>query len=47
MDMESAMRANIESIAVLCGYSSSTQLAGCTDNVVENSYQAVGQIIAK
>ena len=47
MDMESAMRANIESIAVLCGYASSMQLAECTDNVVENSYQAVGQIIAK
>ena len=47
MDMEAANAANIDSIGVLCGYSTREQLLSCTTKIAENSYQAVQQIIAK
>jgi len=46
MDMESAMRANIESIAVLCGYGSEELLMKCSNKIYQNAYEAI-QFIAK
>jgi phosphoglycolate phosphatase len=46
MDMEAASSANIDGIGVLCGYAAKADLQKCTDNIAENSYEAVRQIIA-
>ncbi len=47
MDMEAASSANIHGIGVLCGYGEKEDLQRCTENIVQNSYEAVWQIITK
>jgi len=46
MDMQAASSANIQNMAVLCGYGNTKLLSECTDNIVQNSYEAVKYIIA-
>lgn len=41
MDMIAANAANIEGVAVTCGYASRETLALCTDNIYENALEAV------
>jgi phosphoglycolate phosphatase len=46
MDMESAHRAGIDKMAVLCGYGSKKLLSSCTEKIAANAYEAVEDIIA-
>ena len=46
MDMQAAKAANIESIAVLCGYGSREKLRKCSDKITQNALEAI-QFIAK
>ena len=46
MDMEAAKAANIDGIAVLCGYGSEENLMICSNKICQNVYEAI-QFIAK
>ncbi len=41
MDMLAAKAANVASVGVTCGYGSVNDLANCTDNIYQNSLEAV------
>jgi len=46
MDMEAAQAANIDGIAVLCGYGSEKNLMKCSNKICQNVHEAI-QFIAK
>lgn len=46
MDMHAARAANIDGIAVLCGYGESENLRKCSDKIMQNTLEAI-QFIAK
>lgn len=46
MDMHAAQAANIDGIAVLCGYGSNEKLRECSDKITQNTLEAI-QFIAK
>jgi len=45
MDMDSAKAANIDKMAVLCGYASCEQLSKCASEIYANAYEAVQNIV--
>ena len=47
MDMMSAKSANVDSVAVTCGYGNHETLLGCSDNIYQNTFEAVGFIANK
>ena len=47
MDMLSAKYANIGSVGVTCGYGSPETLSKCSDNIYQNTFEAVGFIANK
>ncbi len=47
MDMESAQRAGIEGIAVLCGYTPEESLMKCSSQIYQNTLQAIQFIAMK
>jgi phosphoglycolate phosphatase len=47
MDMLSAKSANVDSVAVTCGYGNRETLSRCSDNIYQNAFEAVGFIANK
>jgi len=47
MDMLSAKSANVDSVAVTCGYGNYETLSKCSDNIYQNALEAVGFIANK
>ncbi|SFZ99084.1 Phosphoglycolate phosphatase [hydrothermal vent metagenome] len=44
MDMQSATRANVESVGLTCGYGTEESLKKCTSNIEKNAFDAVSYI---
>lgn len=47
MDINSAKSAQIDSVALLCGYGTKEQLKACAKNISHNAFEAVEFILAK